>query len=37
VRADAPRILIFSADIGEGHDLPARLLMDAIAERLPTA
>jgi UDP-N-acetylglucosamine:LPS N-acetylglucosamine transferase len=32
-----PRILIFSADIGAGHDLPARLLTDAIVERRPDA
>jgi processive 1,2-diacylglycerol beta-glucosyltransferase len=32
-----PRILIFSADIGEGHDLPARLLTAAIAARRPGA
>jgi UDP-N-acetylglucosamine:LPS N-acetylglucosamine transferase len=36
-RAGAPRVLIFSADIGEGHDLPARLLMDGIAARRPDA
>jgi UDP-N-acetylglucosamine:LPS N-acetylglucosamine transferase len=34
---EAPRILIFSADIGEGHDLPARLLADAIRARRPDA
>src|SRR5436305_1631775 len=27
-----PRILILSASIGEGHDLPARVLADGIAE-----
>jgi processive 1,2-diacylglycerol beta-glucosyltransferase len=27
------RVLIFSADIGEGHDLPARMLRDGIAAR----
>jgi processive 1,2-diacylglycerol beta-glucosyltransferase len=37
VRAHAPRVLIFSADIGEGHDLPARLLADAIRARRPGA
>jgi processive 1,2-diacylglycerol beta-glucosyltransferase len=37
VPAHPPRVLIFSADIGEGHDLPARLLLDAIAERSPAA
>jgi UDP-N-acetylglucosamine:LPS N-acetylglucosamine transferase len=36
-RANAPRVLIFSADIGEGHDLPARLLLEGIAERRPDA
>jgi UDP-N-acetylglucosamine:LPS N-acetylglucosamine transferase len=35
--ADPPRILIFSADIGEGHDLPARLLADGIRARRPGA
>jgi UDP-N-acetylglucosamine:LPS N-acetylglucosamine transferase len=31
------RVLIFSADIGEGHDLPARVLRDAVLERRPDA
>lgn len=31
------RVLIFSADIGEGHDLPARAVRDAILERHPDA
>jgi UDP-N-acetylglucosamine:LPS N-acetylglucosamine transferase len=31
------RVLIFSSDIGEGHDLPARMLRDAIQERHPDA
>lgn len=31
------RILIFSADIGEGHDLPARVLRDAVTARQPEA
>lgn len=31
------RVLILSADIGEGHDLPARVLRDAIAARDPSA
>ncbi|HEU4978912.1 MAG TPA: hypothetical protein VFT42_08470 [Solirubrobacteraceae bacterium] len=31
------RVLVFSADIGEGHDLPARVLADAIRERRPDA
>jgi processive 1,2-diacylglycerol beta-glucosyltransferase len=31
------RVLIFSADIGEGHDLPARVIRDAILERDPDA
>lgn len=35
--ADAPRILIFSADIGAGHDLPGRFLADAIRDRRPGA
>jgi processive 1,2-diacylglycerol beta-glucosyltransferase len=29
------RVLILSADIGEGHDLPARALRDALLERRP--
>jgi UDP-N-acetylglucosamine:LPS N-acetylglucosamine transferase len=33
----APRILIFSSDIGEGHDLPARVLASSIRERRPDA
>jgi processive 1,2-diacylglycerol beta-glucosyltransferase len=32
-----PRILILSAAIGEGHDLPARVLRDGIAETRPDA
>jgi UDP-N-acetylglucosamine:LPS N-acetylglucosamine transferase len=31
------RVLILSADIGEGHDAPARALRDAIAARRPDA
>jgi processive 1,2-diacylglycerol beta-glucosyltransferase len=31
--SDQPRILILSASIGEGHDLPARLLAEALRER----
>lgn len=31
------RVLIFSADIGEGHDLPARVLREAIVARQPDA
>jgi UDP-N-acetylglucosamine:LPS N-acetylglucosamine transferase len=31
------RVLILSADIGEGHDLPARALRDAIAAQDPSA
>ena len=34
---DPPSVLIFSADIGEGHDLPARLLADQIRRRRPEA
>jgi processive 1,2-diacylglycerol beta-glucosyltransferase len=33
----APRILIFTADLGEGHDLPARVLAEAIHAREPDA
>ena len=32
-----PRVLILTADIGAGHDLPAELLADAIRERDPLA
>jgi processive 1,2-diacylglycerol beta-glucosyltransferase len=32
-----PRILIFTAAIGEGHDLPARALVDGIEAEDPTA
>jgi processive 1,2-diacylglycerol beta-glucosyltransferase len=35
--ADAARILILSASIGEGHDLPARVLAEGIAEEDPEA
>src|SRR3954454_6348479 len=31
------RVLIFSADIGEGHDLPARVLREGILARCPEA
>ena len=31
------RVLIFSASIGEGHDLPARLLAEGIAQESPGA
>lgn len=31
------RLLILSADIGEGHDLPARVLAAGVRERLPDA
>jgi processive 1,2-diacylglycerol beta-glucosyltransferase len=33
----APRILILTASIGEGHDLPARVLLDGIRRRRPDA
>ncbi len=33
----APRILILSASIGEGHDLPARVLADGIRDAEPGA
>ncbi len=32
-----PRILIFSASIGEGHDLPARVLAEGIEREAPEA
>lgn len=35
--AGSPRILILSASIGEGHDLPARVLAAGIAEEDPGA
>jgi processive 1,2-diacylglycerol beta-glucosyltransferase len=35
--ADSPRVLILSASIGEGHDLPARVLAEGIAEEDPDA
>lgn len=31
------KVVIFSADIGAGHDLPARVLRDAIVDRRPDA
>jgi processive 1,2-diacylglycerol beta-glucosyltransferase len=31
----APRVLILSASIGEGHDLPARVLADGLAHECP--
>jgi processive 1,2-diacylglycerol beta-glucosyltransferase len=36
-RPGAPRVLILSADIGAGHDLPARLLADGVRARRPDA
>src|SRR3954468_7237511 len=33
----APRILILTTDIGEGHDLPARQLAEGLAEECPGA
>jgi processive 1,2-diacylglycerol beta-glucosyltransferase len=35
--SSAPRILIVSADIGEGHDAPARMLAAGIREESPRA
>jgi processive 1,2-diacylglycerol beta-glucosyltransferase len=35
--ADAPRVLILTAAIGEGHDLPAQVLADGILEQEPGA
>ncbi|MBV9213504.1 MAG: hypothetical protein JOZ25_07630, partial [Actinobacteria bacterium] len=32
-----PRVLILSADIGEGHDAPARVLAAGIREERPDA
>ncbi len=33
----APRILILTADLGEGHDLPARVIAEGISTRAPDA
>lgn len=33
--AHAPRVLVLSADIGEGHDLPARMLAGQLAAERP--
>jgi processive 1,2-diacylglycerol beta-glucosyltransferase len=33
----APRVLVVSASIGEGHDLPARVLVDDLLARRPDA
>jgi len=35
--ARAPRVLVLSASIGEGHDLPARVLVDDLLARRPDA
>jgi UDP-N-acetylglucosamine:LPS N-acetylglucosamine transferase len=35
--ARAPRVLVVSASIGEGHDLPARVLVDDLLARRPDA
>ncbi len=32
-----PRVLVLSASIGEGHDLPARILADGVVRREPDA
>ena len=32
---DAPRVLILSASIGEGHDLPARVIADGLRGERP--
>ena len=32
---DAPRVLILSASIGEGHDLPARVIADGLRQERP--
>jgi processive 1,2-diacylglycerol beta-glucosyltransferase len=36
-RSGAPRVLILTTDIGEGHDLPARQLADGLREERPDA
>ncbi len=33
----APRVLVLTADIGEGHDLPARIIKADIEEEIPAA
>lgn len=33
----APRILVLTADLGEGHDLPARMVADGVLARAPDA
>jgi UDP-N-acetylglucosamine:LPS N-acetylglucosamine transferase len=35
--ATAPRVLVVSASIGEGHDLPARFIADGLLARRPDA
>ncbi|MFL5818041.1 MAG: MGDG synthase family glycosyltransferase [Conexibacter sp.] len=35
--AAAPRVLVVSASIGEGHDLPARVIADGVLARRPDA
>jgi len=35
--ASPPRVLVLSADIGEGHDLPARIIKADLQEELPGA
>ncbi|HXV04721.1 MAG TPA: NAD-dependent epimerase/dehydratase family protein, partial [Solirubrobacterales bacterium] len=32
-----PRVLVFTADIGEGHDLPARIIKSDVEEEIPGA
>jgi len=32
-----PRVLVLTADIGEGHDLPARMIRDDLEEEVPGA
>jgi UDP-glucose 4-epimerase len=35
--AQAPRVLVLTADIGEGHDLPARIIATDIEQEIPDA
>ena len=35
--AEAPRVLVLTADIGEGHDLPARIIAAEIEQDIPGA
>ena len=36
-RSEPPRVLVLTADIGEGHDLPARIIKADLEEEVPGA